>query len=120
MSKIASGEPGDATRRGEGHDPSDSGAFGPGMEYGSEGILACMQGFDSARIDVDRAFREEEARGSLRQLGAGRQGQGDVEHRLAGGPFEYGRGNADFDFGADRPSLGQALAGSDSLGEGFT
>ena len=116
---MASGELGDATGRGEGDDPPNSGAFGSGMEYGSEGTLACMERFDSAGIDVGGAFREEEARAPLRQFGAGRQGEGDVEHRLAGGPFEYLRCDAHFDFGAYGPSLGQGLARLNALLEGF-
>jgi hypothetical protein len=118
MGEMASGELGDATGRGEGDDSSDPGAFGSGMEYGSKGALARMQSIDSAGIDVNRAFRDEEARGSLRQLCPGRQGEGDVEHRLAGGPFEDGGCDADFDFGADGPGLGQGLARSNALDEG--
>ena len=119
MGEMTSDELDDASGRGEGDDSSDSGAFGPSMKHGSESALVRMQRIDSIGIDVNRAFREEEARTPRRQFSTRCQGEGDVEHRLAGGPFEYGRGDADFNFRAGGPSLGQGLTRSNALLEGF-
>jgi hypothetical protein len=119
MREMASGEPSDATGRGEGDDASDSSAFGSDVEYGSKGALACMQRFDSTGIEVDRAFGEKETRGRVCQFGAGREGKGDIEHRLASGSYEYRRGDSHDEARTDRACLGQGQARSNTLDEGF-
>ena len=63
---MAGDESGRGPRRSEGDDSSNSGAFGAGVEDGSEGAFARIEGFDSAGIDVDRALGEKEPRTSFR------------------------------------------------------
>ena len=119
MSQMASDESCDASRGGEGDDAANSGAFGAGMEHGSEGAFVVMKGLGSTGVDVDGAFGKEEARTPLRQFRAWGQGKGHVEHRFACRFFENRRGDANLDPRADCAGLRQGLAGPNPLAGGF-